>query len=344
MPTHLSTVPPPDGLSVVNKQTDQTSNDWSAPSQNGLTESERLRASLQSGVELHLRGRIGILDLADELLMNIFEHVADSADIRNIRLTCARFCSTSSHLLLDCLDVHLTAASLARAKEISCHPTIAKGIRILHISLQSITHLSSAAEFRSSAINYLEKNFNRVMRNHHHVSMNGNFISFAEFSSILRERKRLLRSWYLYDGRGSSYSFTQQQGLSVEALHRGYEKHRMAYEWQQRAIQDVEFAQAIAAAAGRMPRATKLLFTTKFRYQESPRDFYANLWRHLTSASDILDDRMMLYIDAIDRRPKVMPTELAVQVPLAIHAAGFPAVEIEVRCGREMRMGGERDE
>lgn len=198
VPTHLNAVPPSDGLSVVKKQTDQTPNDSSASSPNGLTKSESLQASLQSSIEHHSPARIGILDLADELLMNVFEQAADSADIRNIRLTCGRFCSTSSHLLLDCLDICLTATSLARIKDISCHPAISKGIRILHISLQSLSHLPSSSQFLSSAIRYLQTNFNLVMSDHHRVFANGNFTSFAEFSSIFRERQRLMSFWYQY--------------------------------------------------------------------------------------------------------------------------------------------------
>lgn len=121
MPIHSNTSV---SVPVVTKETDQRPNDSSAFSQNGLVKSKRLLASLTSDIEPQSLGQLGILDLADELLMNIFDHAADSSDIRNILLTCRRFCSTSSHLLLDCLNVRLTPASLARAQEISCHPTI----------------------------------------------------------------------------------------------------------------------------------------------------------------------------------------------------------------------------
>lgn len=63
VPTHLNAVPPSDGLSVVNKRMDQASNDSSASSQNGLTESERLQVSLQSSIKPHSPSGIGILDL-----------------------------------------------------------------------------------------------------------------------------------------------------------------------------------------------------------------------------------------------------------------------------------------
>ncbi|KAI7786436.1 hypothetical protein LA080_003679 [Diaporthe eres] len=221
---------------VVNKQADQTGNDSSASSKSELANSERLLASLRIDVEPQSLGHLGILDLADELLMNMFEHAADSADIRNIRLTCRRFCSTSSHLLLDCLDVCLTAASLARAQEISYHPPISKGIRVLHISLNTHDCLFDFSNFTSLAIENLRAGIGL----------------------------RLLGSWCQYK-KTRKYS-THQQSLDVEVLRRGYEKYRVA---------------------------------------------------------------MMLLIGA-SLVPTVRPTELTVQVPLAIHSAGFSTIEIGI--------------
>lgn len=328
MPTHSDALPSPVSLSVVNKQMDQTSNDSTSSSQNELAESERLPASPCSNIGPRSFRGVRILDLADELLLSIFDHLADSADIRNIRLTCRRFCSTSSHLLLDCLNVHLTASSLARAKKISCHPTISKGIRVLHISLRFTSHLSSASKFRSLAIRYLQQNLTSVMMCHQKALKKGNVASFPELQSFLSERQRLLSSWSQY--KKEPENLTHQQGLDVEILHRGYKMYQMAYEWQKRAIQDGTFAQAIAAAVGQMPRASKLLFTHKFRHREMLSECYANMWKNQTSAFDVLDDRMMLSISASRLHPKGVPTELAIQVPLAMHAAGFPAFEIGI--------------
>lgn len=330
MPTQSNALLPPASLSVVNKQTDQTPNNLSTSSQSRPrpADSEKLPASLFSDIEPHSLGHLGILDLADELLMNIFGHATDSADIRNIRLTCRRFCSTSSHLLLDCLDVCLTAASLARAQEISCHPTISKGIRVLHISLRCNRRLPSFLGYLSSATKYLLKNLSRVDWDPQNVFENGNFTSLAEVQAILGERERLFRSWSQYSV--EQRCSTHQQSLDVEVLQRGYEKYQMAYEWQRRAVKDRTFAQAIAAAVGRMSRATRLLFTNRFRYRERSPGFHANMWRHHTSASDILDDRMMLSI-GVSLGPEVItPTELAVQVPLAIHSAGCSTIEIGI--------------
>ncbi|KAG6359341.1 hypothetical protein INS49_012862 [Diaporthe citri] len=325
MPIHTNT---PGSLPVVTKETDQRPNDSSAISQNGSFKFERLPASLPSDIEPQSLGQLGILDLADELLINIFGHAKDSADIRNIRLTCRRFCSTSSHLLLDCLDLCLTAASLARAQEISCHPIVSKGIRVLHISLKSRRNLRDTTRFMYLAIQDLRGNINSVLRNPQSALENGNFASSAEFQPIFVERQRLLGSWCQYtETRKCS---THQQRLDVEVLRRGYEKYRMTYEWQRRTIKDGTYTQAIAAAVGRISRVTKLLFTNKFRYREGSPGFHANLWRHHTSASDVLDERMMLSIGA-SLGPEVKPTELTAQVPLALHAAGFPAAEVEVQ-------------
>lgn len=79
-----------------------------------------------------------------------------------------------------------------------------------------------------------------------------------------------------------------------------------------------------------MSRATKLVFTNRFRYRKRPRPrLHANLRRHHTSVSDALDDRMMLSI-GVSFGPEDTPTELAVQVPLAIHSAGFSITEVEL--------------
>lgn len=341
MPTHSNELTPPTGLSVVNKQTDQTSTDSSVSPQDSLAESESPLASLRSNIEPQsLRHNIGILDLADELLMNIFDHASGDANIRNIRLTCRRFCSTSSHLLLECLDVYLTAASLARAKDISCHPTISKGVRVLRISLQAHSHLQNFSVFQSRATSYLREVHRLVLSKHQNAFLNRNFAAFLELQSVLKEMQRLLSSWDQDRLVKQGYA-THQQSLDVEVLERAYGKYRMAREWQQRAMQDGTFVQAIAAAVGRMPRATRILFTDTFPYRARSPEFNENLWRNRTSASDIFDDRMTLSVGVSSLIPESKPTEFAVQVPLAIHAAGFPAVEIGVQCGTGSRTGFE---
>ena len=120
----------------------------------------------------------------------------------------------------------------------------------------------------------------------------------------------------------------REQTPEAEALCRGYEKHQLAYEWQQRTLHDGTFAPAIAAVIGRMPRGTKLLLTDRFRYREDSPKPRRYPWRSHTSSSDVFDDRMMWSTGASRSEPKRETANLAVQVPLAMHAARLSPIEI----------------
>lgn len=96
-----------------------------------------------------------IMDLPNELLTMIFEEVRGDAhmhmwepsararghldvarwDVQGLRLTCRRFCDNSSHLLIPCVTVDLTAQSLDLLEKLSRHPTISKGIRGVKVHL-----------------------------------------------------------------------------------------------------------------------------------------------------------------------------------------------------------------
>ena len=104
-------------------------------------------------------GNLSILDLPDEILLEIFEHVENfdlnspllyyydpgRKDIKNTRLVCRRFCDVSSQLLVRFVRVHFNETSLARLDEISRHPTIAKGVRAVRVVLH--LYNSSFADF-----------------------------------------------------------------------------------------------------------------------------------------------------------------------------------------------------
>lgn len=129
-------------------------------------ELEKINASKTAiwGIQSSLRFRINelsrpylrklsILDLPDEILLEIFEHVENfdldggplpysyndrgRKDIKNTRLVCQRFCDVSSQLLVRVVRVYFNEASLARLDEISRHPTIAKGVRAVGVVLNS---------------------------------------------------------------------------------------------------------------------------------------------------------------------------------------------------------------
>jgi hypothetical protein len=88
-----------------------------------------------------------ILELPDEILIEIFKHVKDyprhlpyearlispPGHVKDIRLTCRRFCNTSSHLLLDLVCVEMTPQSLAQFEDISRHLLISKAVRTVRV-------------------------------------------------------------------------------------------------------------------------------------------------------------------------------------------------------------------
>lgn len=99
-----------------------------------------------------------ILDLPDEILLEIFEHVEDfdanfpfphedflrddeREDVRSLRLVCRRFADASSQLLVRVVRVHANEPSIARLEAISRHPTIAKGVRFVRV----VFHLYNAS-------------------------------------------------------------------------------------------------------------------------------------------------------------------------------------------------------
>lgn len=87
---------------------------------------------------------LGILDLPNEILIQIFEYMHDtpsggirqlrpsqSKNIKNVRLPCNRFCNTSSHLLIDLLHIDFDSSSLSHLEEVARNPMIIKGVRAL---------------------------------------------------------------------------------------------------------------------------------------------------------------------------------------------------------------------
>lgn len=109
---------------------------------------DTMRRTINEAVLPFLRP-LNILDLPDELLRHIFHHVrgdtamlefdvcdysgVDVEQVKKLRLTCRRFCATSSHLLMLYVKVDLTPESLAHLNRVSQHPTISKGIRVVKI-------------------------------------------------------------------------------------------------------------------------------------------------------------------------------------------------------------------
>lgn len=122
----------------------------------------------------------GILGLPHELLQMTFRHLgvstprvdeplgvfpkidflANTEDIRNIRLTCRRFRDNSSHLLLPYLEVTASPASLDRLSAISNCPSVARGVLAIRVSLDFYGILDHR-KFSRRAEDLLRREINR---------------------------------------------------------------------------------------------------------------------------------------------------------------------------------------
>ncbi|KAL2256148.1 hypothetical protein VTK26DRAFT_2114 [Humicola hyalothermophila] len=120
----------------------------------------------------HRPGGLTILDLPDELLLYVLELAEDTAImspglrertevVQNIRLVCRRFCALGSRLLVRRVQVALDEQSLAHLDEVSRHPGISKGVRIVEIHLGFYNpSLSDFSRFLSYHADALESRAN----------------------------------------------------------------------------------------------------------------------------------------------------------------------------------------
>lgn len=211
-----------------------------------------------------------ILDLPDELLRHIFLYVrgrtsmyklafydmigGDAEQIKKLRLTCRRFCVTSSHLLMFYVKVDMTSQSLAHLDEVSRHSTISKGIRAVKICLGRHFDHDIACDTRAFALyqgtklrNYLDSWEMSIQNRYPH----------GEVSRDVLQRA-IHRGTIIAD----SFDEAAQHGLNETCpehvlLRAAQECYRQHHETQL-LLQHGPFAQATFSAMMRMPTATWL--------------------------------------------------------------------------------------
>ncbi|CAJ2505719.1 Uu.00g131130.m01.CDS01 [Anthostomella pinea] len=203
--------------------------------------------------------RLNILDLPNELLVDIFEilesaknrawrpkrRLHDSPDIRHVRLTCRRFCNTSSHLLVSHVRVDLSVASLARLAEIASHPEIRKGVKVVSVQLSfwDARMANDLARF----INHTTRNFPTKVFD---------ILSGAPGSKIssLNISKKVQSHPHPDAVRVGSKSNTYLQ----EVLRDTHEEYRQLHREQESLLRRNAFERAVASAMARMPKACSL--------------------------------------------------------------------------------------
>lgn len=246
---------------------------------------------------------LNILDLPDELLKTIFERLMDRwmssggyffipdhgyqnglKDIQNIRLTCQRFCNTSSHLLLRHIDVTMRPSSLARLKEVACHLLLSKGVQavrvhlnyfspslatdIFHFATLAIMHLEHSLEFFKAL---LQRNLDEQLFN----------MPREEIGPAIDKDALILEEWsefldVLRDSDEDPDVFKEgiANSREVAGLVSAHEIYRQQYLAQESVLKDGTFLQVIATAMSKMPTAKKLFVGDLFSDFEDGRFDY----------------------------------------------------------------------
>ncbi|KAK3331297.1 hypothetical protein B0H66DRAFT_528620 [Apodospora peruviana] len=206
--------------------------------------------------------RLTILDLPDETLLNIFEmmkgfDIAVRMARTNCRLTCHRFCSFSSSLLVRFVPVMPLESSLSRLVVISQHPTISKGVVAVRVVLYCYSPVLSDTyeEFQEYLLHVLSSMLVNA-RGERDWFGHGNGTVHPEFAEAQALLDSLLRvSPHTLPG---TYPPSEEDLLNLSRMKTAYEEYRRLYFEQDKLRSSDKFVQTIADAMARMPRARQL--------------------------------------------------------------------------------------
>ncbi|KAL1851039.1 hypothetical protein Daus18300_012710 [Diaporthe australafricana] len=226
-----------------------------------LTINEALRPSLRP---------LKILDLPDELLRHIFllvrgntsmyelaffdMHPGDVKQIQKLRLTCKRFCETSSHLLMFYVKINLTPESLAHLDQVAQHPLISKGIRALKVCLGRHFDSDIAHDIRAFA-QYQATRLRSHIEGWEMIVQHPSIFDHTPPEVVQRAIDRAVSV-------SESFEAAAQHGVNENCrehvlLGKAQEIYRQGY-GSQLLLHGGAFAQAIASAMVRMPTASWL--------------------------------------------------------------------------------------
>jgi hypothetical protein len=313
-----------------------------------------LHGSMRKAANAYSRSRIrslNILDLPDELLRTIFKRFMEGSmssgdhfyipdygyqnglkDIKNIRLTCQRFCNTSSHLLLRHIDVTMRPSSLTRLKEVACHPLLSKGVQavrvhlnyfsaslatdIFHFATLAIMHLEHSLEFFKGLLrrNLDEKLFNMPREEIGPAIDKGALIleEWSEFLNVLRDS----------DEDPDVFKGGIANSREVAGLVSAHEIYRQQYLAQESVLKDGTFLQVIVTAMSKMPTAKRLFVGDLFS------DFEDGRYEYVKPFVDAVEDpeslaasRTVMSLDWAAARSNGLddqPKEIFLQLMMAV--------------------------
>ncbi|KAI0849577.1 hypothetical protein F5Y00DRAFT_268996 [Daldinia vernicosa] len=266
----------------------------------------------------------GILDLPGEVLLMIFEEfknfyqdpnmrntrIYKNRNIVNVRLTCKKFCSVSSHLLLDSVNVEINLRSVQRFQDISKHPLIARGVRSIRILLHY--HSGSLAENLSTYGIHQAQRIRDIVRALESI-INRDYELYTEISlNRMREEchqgLKIAEAW-------QHLGQSNDEGLFERMARSGYDIYRSLYEEQELLREQRRFSRHVAEGIARMSGVRQLEF---YDIPESRYEY--------TSISDLMEhDKIMNMLvsplswkEGDDYRPASPPCEIVFDLPLAL--------------------------
>ncbi|KAI2769576.1 hypothetical protein F4815DRAFT_438793 [Daldinia loculata] len=278
---------------------------------------------------------LGILDLPCELLFMVFEELKASCwdpdkrkmriykiqAIRNVRLTCQRFCSTSSHLLLDSVTVEMNLRSVQRFQDISQHPLIAPGVRSIRILLHYyngslVEDLSAYEIYNAGKIRGIVRNLEWEM-NYHSRQYTDIFLNRTREGC--RQAMKIAEAW---EHPGQS----DDEGLFKRMARSGHDIYRSLYEEQELLREQRRFTRHVAEGMARMSGARELEFCDPgFSYKPASNyDLmeYGKMMKMLASPSP-WDDGEEFY-------PASPPCEIVFDLPLTLREIGVQLTSLRI--------------
>ncbi|KAL1859583.1 hypothetical protein Daus18300_009584 [Diaporthe australafricana] len=278
-----------------------------------------LREVLDSIARAMLR-HLKIDDLPDELLVGVFSHLSNLADIKHLRLSSWRLNKISSHLLLETIHINMSPSSLVRLDRASRHRDISPGIHRIVASVD-LYHRYLAKDFKAFA----ECSIDELAE-----------LDSWEHPPSRQAHSRISRSWKRFLTNPESLPSDDKlearlTNSDIHALHNGYLRYYQLYLEQRGVLCDGSFGQAIAAAISRMPNFKQLVIRdrspiTEDNLKELRSSRTQKELENLVKDPTLLVETMMLRTcrwegaETSEGDPPYL--DLLYQIPLAIHAEG----------------------
>jgi len=291
-----------------------------------------------------------LLKFPDEILMKISGHVrgwtpdekyfpndtpTGITNIKNLRMTCRRLCSTSSHLLMHSIDAEVNIASLSQLDRISRHQGIRKGIREVRVLLHYYDSViaDSFHVFVRHFIKEFGQEVGRIGRLPSQNNIHRSTTRSTPWNTLLDQVGQAKGILAVCRGvlNGVSADQNNQEDMRIRTIPRkahGEYQHR--YAEQHALIEKGTFVLAIAAAIARMPVARRL----EIRDDDGPQWF--NRLRSMDSldySNESLTQRLLLphrWEDAVSHQLGVPPAQLVLRLPIAIHTAGVLLTHLNI--------------